>query len=130
MATNFSSRAAVRSANFTTRARSLGNRMSRHVAAALLLFAVAQIWLVASAIEAGAHRLISIAALLALIGVAIPYARLVERRWQRFGEQALPSPALSRRYRRDVARLWLLALLVPVGWVGTAMAVGGSAPLF
>jgi hypothetical protein len=123
MASNFYARAGVRSAYFTPRARSLRVRMTRHIAAALIFFALAQIWLVAAAIDAGAPRLISIAALLTVIGVAIPYARLVERRWQRLGEEALPSPALTHRYRRDVARLWLLALLVPVSWVGTALLI-------
>ena len=130
MASSFPTRAPVRSANFTDRARSLGNRMTRHVAAAVVVFAIAQIWLVAAAIDAGAPRGISIAALFALIGLAIPYARFIEKRWQRLGETALPSPALTQRYRRDVVRLWLMTLLVPVSWIGGTVAAGGGAIAF
>lgn len=121
MASSYSSRSVLRSADFTHRARNLAHRMTRHVAAALLLFALSQIWLVGAALEAGAPRLISVLALSALVGLAIPYARSTERRWHNLGQDALPSPALTTRFRRDVVRLWLLALLVPALWVGGAL---------
>lgn len=124
MASNYSSRATMRSANFTPRARSLGNRMTRHVAAALILFAVAQIWLVVSAIDSGAPRGMMVAALLVLIGLAIPFARWTERRWQSLGQEALPSPALTNRYWRDVGLVWSMAMLVPMLWVSTAALAG------
>ena len=127
MATSFSSRAgafsreATRSANMLPRARHLGNQMSRHAAVAVIVFAVMQIWLVSAAIEAGAPRGISVVAMLVLLSAALPYARITERRWQRLGQHALPSPALMDRFRSDVRRLWLLTAIVPAMWTGAAL---------
>lgn len=121
MATSFSSREWTRSANILPRARRLGNQMSRHAAVAVITFAVMQIWLVSAAIEAGAPRGISVVAMLVLLAAALPYARIVERRWQRLGQQALPSPALMDRFRSDVRRLWLLTAIVPAMWTGAAL---------
>ena len=126
MATSFSSRASflasgpARSANMLPRARRLGNQMSRHAAVAVIVFAVMQIWLVSAAIAAGAPRGISVGAMVALLAFALPYARIVERRWQMLGQQALPSPALMDRFRGDVRRLWLLTAVVPAMWTGAA----------
>ena len=123
MSSSYSLRSILRSANFTARAPRLGHRMTRHAAAAVVVFALAQIWLVSAAIEAGAPRMLGIIALLGLVAFAIPFARRIERRWHRLGQQALPSPALTQRFYRDVRWLWLLAVLLPAAWVGTAMLV-------
>lgn len=120
MATSFSSREWARSANMLPRARHLGNQMSRHAAVAVIVFAVMQIWLVGAAIEAGAPRGISIVAMLVLLAAALPYTRIVERRWQALGQQALPSPALMDRFRSDLRRLWVLTAIVPAMWTGAA----------
>ena len=120
MATSFSSREWTRSANMLPRARHLGIQMSRHAAVAVLVFAVMQIWLVSAAIEAGAPRGISVGAMIALLALALPYARITERRWQRLGQQALPSPALMDRFRADLRRLWLLTAIVPAMWTSAA----------
>jgi hypothetical protein len=124
MATSFSSREWTRSANFTPRARNLGARMTRHVAVALMLFAIVQIWLVNAALEHGASQLVTIGALVTLLAFAIPFARRMERRWYRLGEQALPSPALTAHFRRDIMWLWTLAVLLPPLWIGPALLLG------
>ena len=59
-------------------ARSLGRRMTLHAAAALLVFAALQIWLVSSAIAAGAPSAFIIVALVMLVALALPAARLTE----------------------------------------------------
>jgi hypothetical protein len=118
MATSFSSREWTRSANMLPRARHLGGRMTRHVAIALLVFSVLQIWLVSAAIDAGAPRTTAVAAMIVLIVAALPFARITERRWQVLGQHALPSPALMDRFRRDTRLVWLLALTVPAAWTG------------
>lgn len=121
MASSYPPRRVLRSANSTASGSSLGHRMSRHIAAALLVFALAQIWLVNTAINAGASPLISIVELVALVALAIPFARRTERRWHHYGQEALPSPALSRQFRDDVRRLWLLAVMLPALWIGASM---------
>lgn len=118
MATSFSSREWTRSANMLPRARRLGNQMTRHLAVALLVFTVVQIWLVGAVIETGAPRGTAIGAMVFLTVVALPFARITERRWQALGQQALPSPALMDRFRRDTRLIWALTLTMPAAWTG------------
>ena len=102
----------------------LTRAMSRHAAAAVMVFALLQIALVLAAREAGASPALLYVALAVLVLGAIPSARAFERRWARFGGSALPCPGLVRRFRRDCARLWLAALLVAPAWVGIAVLLG------
>lgn len=121
MATSFSSREWSRNTHVAPRASTLGARMTRHAAAALIAFVASQIWLMAVAIDRGASPTITVIALVLVLAAAIPYARRTERRWFLLGQYSLPSVALTARYWRDVRRLWLLALFVPALWVGAAL---------
>lgn len=103
-------------------ARSLGRRMTRHAAAALLVFASLQIWLVSSAIAAGAPSVLTIVALVFILALAVPIARLTERRWYHLSRQALASWGLHARFRRDVRRLWVAALTLPFLWISGTLA--------
>lgn len=123
MASTFGKRLWERPVRRVPAARSLGRRMSWHAAAALLSFAILQIWLVSSAIGNGAPAALTIIALALLIGLALPIARKVERRWYHLSREALASWGLHARFRRDVARLWLGALTLPALWIGFAIAV-------
>jgi hypothetical protein len=96
--------------------------MTVHAAAALLAFAALQIWLVSSAIAAGAPSAFTIVALIMLLALAVPVARTIERRWYHLSRQALASWGLHARFRRDVRRLWLAALALPFVWVSGAIA--------
>ena len=103
-------------------ARSLGRRMTWHAAAALLAFAVIQIWLVTSAVAAGAPSAFIVVAMVVLLALAVPVARSTERRWYHLSRQALASWGLHARFRRDVRRLWIAALTLPFLWISGAMA--------
>jgi hypothetical protein len=96
--------------------------MTLHSAAALVAFAALQIWLVSSAISAGAPSGLIVVALVVLLALAVPVARSTERRWYRLSRQALASWGLHARFRRDVRRLWVAALTLPFLWVSGAMA--------
>jgi hypothetical protein len=98
--------------------------MTMHVAAAVFAFAAVQVWAVASAVGLGHSRLLTVVALAVLIFGVVPFARRFERQWHVLGRSALPSVGLHLRFRRDVRRLWIAALLVPVAWVGTVMLTG------
>lgn len=121
MATSFTPREWSRSAPVATRASTLGARMTRHAAAALLTFVASQIWLMSAAIDRGAPPTITVIALVLVMAAAIPYAQRTERRWFLLGQHSLPSAALTARYWRDVRRLWMLALVLPALWVGIAL---------
>ncbi|WP_194953734.1 hypothetical protein [Sphingopyxis solisilvae] len=122
MASAFGPRLWRRTAASVPAARSLGRRMTWHTAAALIAFALLQIWLVSSAIAAGAPSMLIVVALIVLLALAVPVARSTERRWYHLSRQALASWGLHARFRRDVRRLWVAALTLPFLWVSGAMA--------
>ncbi len=122
MASTFGSRPIGRTTHSVPAARSLGRRMTVHAAAALLAFAGLQVWLVSSAIAAGAPSALTIVGLILLLALAVPTARVLERHWYHLSRQSLASWGLHARFRRDVRRLWLAALALPFLWVSGAMA--------
>jgi hypothetical protein len=93
--------------------RRLARGMSRHASAAMLAFAAWQVWLAVSLSGAPGGRALPWLALVLLLLGAIPFARRLERRWQRLTADAFPCPGLVAAYRRDRARLWLLAIGLP-----------------
>jgi hypothetical protein len=93
--------------------RQLARGMSRHASAAMLLFAGWQVWLAVSLSGTPGGSALPWVALVLLVAAAIPFARRMERRWQRLTEGAFPCAGLLAAYRRDRARIWLLALAVP-----------------
>ncbi len=122
MASTFGPRLWRRTSPSVPAARSLGRRMTWHAATALVAFAALQIWLVSSAIAAGASSTLVVVALIVLLALAVPVARSTERRWYHLSRQALASWGLHARFRRDVRRLWVAALTLPFLWVSGAMA--------
>src|SRR3546814_7579042 len=79
MASTFGARPIGRTTHSVPPARSLGRRMTVHAAAALIVFAVLQVWLVSSAIAAGAPSALTVAALVIILALAVPTVRIVER---------------------------------------------------
>ncbi len=112
----FTSRTARLPASSTYSTANLSRRMALHVAGALLLFTIIQLWATAAAVQAGAPRWMPFIGLALLLLGAIPTARMMERRWQRWGEGVLPCPKIAARYRRDITLLWVGALFVPLLW--------------
>ena len=113
----FTSRTARLRASSSYSTSSLSRRFAFHIAAALLVFTLVQLWAIATAIEAGAPRWLPLVGLVILMGGAIPLSRILERRWQRWGQGVLPCAKLTKRYRRDRALLWGGAFFVPLLWV-------------
>lgn len=122
MATTFEPRLWNRATASVPPARSLGRRMTFHAATALLAFAALQIWLVLSAVDKGAPSALIFVALATLLVLAIPITRKFERHWHRLSREALASWGLHARFRRDVRRLWVIALTLPFLWVSGALA--------
>lgn len=118
MASTFGPRLWRRAPSIAPSARQLGRRMTRHVAAAVLIFAIVQMWLVSSAVAWGMSLVVAGTALVLLVALAIRVARRIERQWHDLSRGALSSHGLHARFRRDVRRLWLAVLTVPMLWVG------------
>jgi hypothetical protein len=104
--------------------RALARGMSRHASVAMLVFALWQVWLALRfADSAGGGALPWVSLVLLMIG-AIPFARHMERRWQRLTQDSFPCPGLVAAYRRDRRRLWLLAISAPVIALGATIMIG------
>jgi hypothetical protein len=101
----------------------LAHSMVLHASAALLFFAGIQIWGAAALQAMPGGRALPFIALAMLMGAALPFARAVQRRWALIAEKSLPCPALVSRFRRDRARLWQFALLVPPLWIGAYLVI-------
>lgn len=113
----FTSRTTSLPASSSYSMTSMSRRMAVHIAAALLVFTLIQLWATAVAIDAGGPRWMPFIGLAVLVLGAIPSARVLERRWRQFTEGALPNRKLVSTYRRDLTLLWMGALMVPLMWV-------------
>lgn len=91
--------------------------MAVHIAAALMVFTIIQLWATAIAIGAGGPRWMPFIGLAILVLGAIPASRILERRWRQFAQDAILNRKLASAYRRDLTLLWLGTLLVPLLWV-------------
>lgn len=96
-------------------------RMSNHLSAALLVFALLQIFIV-TVMGGSSIRHFGVILLIALI---VPCARAMERKWRGLGSSGLPVADLSARFRRDLAKLWLVALVTPFLWYPVGLLLGG-----
>ena len=92
--------------------------MSWHTAGSLLMFTAFQVAGVLLLADTPGGRALPFVALGVLMLVAVPFSRMIDKRWSRIADSALPSHGLATRYRRDRARLWRLACIAPVMWIG------------
>ncbi|HWV12708.1 MAG TPA: hypothetical protein VN110_05380 [Sphingobium sp.] len=92
-------------------------RMSSHLAAALVVFCLIQIGIVA---RMGGSLVLHLA-LIAAIGGYATIARGVERRWEMLDESGLSMSGLDLRFRRDVAQIWLSSIACSLLWIPVAI---------
>lgn len=93
-------------------------RMSDHIAYALLVYTALQIFLTVGALKSHGGSLLPYFALIVLVLAIIPACRRFEARWKRLDDAQAHDPALTPRYRRDRAALWLLAIGLPLALTG------------
>ncbi|MFM6853390.1 MAG: hypothetical protein ACKOUM_04845 [Sphingopyxis sp.] len=110
-------------------ASSMARAMSRHAAAALLLFTGLQIWAIVALNHMRYGSVLPFIALAVLFLLAVPFSRRAVRRWQMLAHTALPCAGLIQRFRRDRGRLWRLAFIVPTVWVALFAAVAKAATI-
>lgn len=92
-------------------------RMSSHLAAALVVFCLLQIFIVA---KMGGSLILHLGIIVA-IGAFAFAARGLERRWELLGQSNLSSSSLALRYRRDLLQLWLVSITGGLLWVPVAI---------
>ena len=127
MATRFTSRQSAFPPGGLPDARALSRRMTWHVAAALIVYAGLQLWLVIGAVSDGATRVLPYVAVGLVLVAVVPLARRIEQRWARLAQTALPSRQLSRSYRLEALRLWVAAIVLPFIWVGAFVGASAAA---
>ena len=99
-------------------------RMSDHIAYALLVYTVLQIFVTMSALKSEGGSLLPYLALVLLVAAIIPVCRGFERRWNRLTDDQARDPAMAPYFRRDRMTLWLLAIGVPFALTGLFKGLG------
>jgi len=96
------------------RARDWRKMMSDHVAYALLVYTSLQIFMTIQAMHKdGSSSILPYLALVVLVAGIIPACRWFEGRWTTLDDRKATDPALRTAFRRDLARLWSLAIGLP-----------------
>ncbi|MEH6790543.1 hypothetical protein [Parasphingorhabdus sp.] len=97
-------------------------KMSNNCAAALLVYTLAQIFVVLRFIETNGISIAPYFGLIVLVAVIIPFCRNFEKRWRNMNN-GLSEQSLAAKFRADQVVLWLLALGLPLVFVGVIKIV-------
>ena len=96
------------------RKRDWRKAMSDHVAYALLVYTGLQIFLTVKAMSDGSSTILPYVALVVLVAAIIPACRWFEKRWAHLTDEEAADPAFRGDFRRDIASLWALAIVIPM----------------
>lgn len=94
-------------------ARDWRKAMSDHVAYALLVYTALQIFVTIHAMKGESHSILPYFALIVLVAGIIPACRRFEGRWIHLGDDQAHDPSMGPAFRRDLIRLWALAIGLP-----------------
>ncbi len=92
-------------------------RISSHLAAALVVFCLLQIFIVA---KMGGSLVLHLGIIIAIGGYALA-ARGLERRWHMLEQGGLSQHGLALRFRRDLLQLWGASLIGALLWIPVAI---------
>lgn len=92
-------------------------RISSHLAAALVTFALLQIFIIA---KTGGSLVLHLGIIVA-IGFFAMAARALEHRWVMLDQGGLPAAGLALRFRRDLIQLWGVSLFGAMLWIPVAI---------
>ena len=84
------------------------------MASALVVYTGLQIFVTVSAMKKGLDSIVPYLALILLVAAIIPACRKFERRWTHLSDEAAHDPALAGAYRKDLALLWTVAIVLPI----------------
>jgi len=106
-----------------TKPRDWRRTMSDHVAYALLVYTALQIFVTVHALKGGSHSILPYFALIVLVAGIIPACRRFEGRWIHLSDDQAHDSGLAGAFRRDLIRLWALAIGLPFGLTALFMAI-------
>lgn len=98
------------------KARDWRKSASDHVAYALLVYTGLQIFGTVHAMKVvtgGSRSILPYLALVVLVAAIIPACRWFEKRWVSLSDEEGHDPALAPQFRRDMTRLWAVAIGLP-----------------
>ena len=101
----------------SNRGKGFSGRISSHLAAALVVFCLSQIFIVA---KMGGSLVLHLGIIVAIGGFAVA-ARGLERRWQMLDASGLPRQGLHTRFRRDLLQVWSVSILGALLWIPVAI---------
>lgn len=96
---------------------SFAKRISTHLAAALVIFCLLQIGIVA---KMGGSLVLHLGIIVAIAGFGIA-AQGLERRWALLDRGGLSQGGLAVRFRRDVAQIWGASIVGALLWIPVAI---------
>ena len=111
LATTFRNRA------LDQRYRRWSKRISSHLAAALVVFCLLQIGIVA---RMGGSLVLHLGIIFAIGGFGVA-GRGLERRWEMLEQGGLSEQSLGTRFRVDLVQLWSAAILGALLWIPVAI---------
>lgn len=97
--------------------KSWSKRISSHLAAALVVFCLMQIGIVA---KMGGSLILHLGIILAIGGFGVA-ARGLERRWEMLEQGGLSESSLATRFRVDLVQLWTAAIVGALLWIPVAV---------
>ncbi|PZU15157.1 MAG: hypothetical protein DI606_00925 [Sphingobium sp.] len=103
--------------NRTQARKGFAKRISTHLAAALVVFCLLQIGIVA---KMGGSLVLHLGVIVAIGGYALA-ARALEHRWQMLEQGGLSQSGLALRFRRDLVQLWAASLIGALLWIPVAI---------
>jgi len=89
-------------------------KISDHIAYALLVYTGLQIFLTIGSIHNTNGSLLPYFALVALVGAMIPAFRMLEGRWEKLCGSGRDDDELRPLFRHDIRLLWLATIGIPV----------------
>ncbi|MCY1670686.1 hypothetical protein OVA07_06620 [Novosphingobium sp. SL115] len=88
-------------------------KMSDNVAYGLLVYTGLQIFVTLHTIQGNSTSIMPVFVLVVLVAAIIPLFRNFERRWEQLSDEDAHNIAYKAAYRRDQAKVWALAALLP-----------------
>lgn len=95
-------------------------RISDNLAYGLLVYTGLQIFVAMKQLKTLSESLLPYIALIVLVAGIIPAARWLETHWKRLSDAQAHDPAQERRFRRDRAIIWAVAIGMPFLLAGLA----------
>jgi hypothetical protein len=104
--------------------KSYSKRISDHVAYALVVYTLMLIFVVTPAMESNGTSILPYFLLVVFVALLIPPYHKIEKKWQALQKADVGDSRLDTQFNVDRAKLWLSAILIPIGM---AVAMHGLA---